>query len=52
MRRISHRNLGVSPGGYRSRFGTIGVEHRKARPAPEYAIEPEPASAFEPESVA
>jgi hypothetical protein len=28
MRRIFRRNLGVSPGGYRSRFGTTGIDHR------------------------
>jgi transcriptional regulator GlxA family with amidase domain len=28
MRRIFRRNLGVSPGGYRGRFRTTGIDHR------------------------
>jgi transcriptional regulator GlxA family with amidase domain len=31
MRRIFHRNIGVSPGIYRTRFGTTGIE--RSRPA-------------------
>jgi hypothetical protein len=31
MRRIFHRNTGVSPGIYRTRFGTTGIE--RSRPA-------------------
>lgn len=29
MRRIFRRNLGVSPGGYRSRFRTTGVDRQE-----------------------
>src|SRR3954471_639432 len=32
MRRIFRRNLGVSPGGYRSRFRTTGVDRQEAEP--------------------
>jgi transcriptional regulator GlxA family with amidase domain len=32
MRRIFRRTLGVSPGGYRSRFRTTGIDHREPNP--------------------
>jgi transcriptional regulator GlxA family with amidase domain len=32
MRRIFRRNLGVSPGGYRSRFRTTGIDSRTPGP--------------------
>jgi len=34
MRRIFRRNLGVSPGSYRSRFGSTGVDRRALEPDP------------------
>ena len=32
MRRIFRRNLGVSPGGYRSRFRTTGIDRQEKEP--------------------
>ncbi|MGI3224269.1 hypothetical protein ACRJ4B_10310 [Streptomyces sp. GTA36] len=35
MRRIFRRNLGVSPGGYRSRFRTTGIDRKEPEPDPD-----------------